>query len=54
MACMAEFASLFGYFDFETSVRQKARYIHEEATREFISEVLETSIEIVARGGYNV
>jgi hypothetical protein len=43
MACMAEFASLHSYSQFEQSVKTKARFVHDDEVREFLRNVLETS-----------
>ena len=43
MSSMGEFASLNSYFEFETSVRLKARFVHDERTRKFLEVVKETS-----------
>lgn len=43
MSGMTEFATVYGYLNFERSVKQKARYIHDEQTRTFLRTVMETS-----------
>jgi RES domain-containing protein len=43
MSGMTEFATVYGYLNFERSVKQKARYIHDEQTRIFLKTVMETS-----------
>jgi RES domain-containing protein len=43
MLGMTEFATVYGYLNFERSVKQKARYIHDEQTRVFLRTVMETS-----------
>jgi hypothetical protein len=40
---MAEFVSLRSYLEFQKSVRWKARFVHNEQTKEFLETVLETS-----------
>jgi hypothetical protein len=40
---MPEFASLHSYQLFEQSVKTKARFVHEDAVREFLKIVLETA-----------
>lgn len=40
---VAEFPSLYGYVEFQKSVRQKFRYIHDDAARKFIEAVLDSS-----------
>ena len=43
MSGMAEFATVYGYLNFERSVKQQARYIHDEETRAFLKTLIETS-----------
>jgi hypothetical protein len=40
---MAEFASLHSYSEFEHSVKSKTRFVHDDAVREFLKTILETS-----------
>lgn len=40
---MAELASLYGYLEFQRSVRGKTRYVHDEQAREFLRTVLDTT-----------
>lgn len=40
---MVEFALVHAYWDFEQSVKRKARFVHDEEVREFLKTVLDTS-----------
>jgi RES domain-containing protein len=43
MSGMAEFPTVYGYWNFERSVKRKARYVHDDDVREFLKTVMETS-----------
>lgn len=44
---MAEFASLHDFLEFQRNVRWKTRYVHEDETRKFLANVVETSLSRV-------